>query len=49
MKSLNHIWLIALKDLKIFAKDRASVFFFVIFPFLLFLKGSRSPGPAAMH
>jgi ABC-2 type transport system permease protein len=34
MKQLNHIWLIALKDLKIFIKDRASVFFFVIFPFM---------------
>lgn len=34
MKQLNHVWLIALKDLKIFTKDRASVFFFVIFPFM---------------
>jgi ABC-2 type transport system permease protein len=34
MKQLTHIWLIALKDLKIFTKDRASVFFFVIFPFM---------------
>ena len=34
MKQLNYIWLIALKDLKIFVKDRAAVFFFVIFPFM---------------
>ena len=34
MKHLSHIWSITVKDLKIFAKDRASVFFFVIFPFM---------------
>ncbi len=34
MKQLTYIWFIALKDLKIFTKDRASVFFFVIFPFM---------------
>jgi ABC-2 type transport system permease protein len=34
MKHLSHIWFIAEKDLKIFMKDRASVFFFVIFPFM---------------
>lgn len=34
MKQLSHIWLIAIKDLKIFAKDRAAVFFFIIFPFM---------------
>src|SRR4030043_2385236 len=34
MKHLTHIWFIALKDLKIFAKDRASVFFFIVFPFM---------------
>ena len=34
MKQLSYIWLIALKDLKIFVKDRAAVFFFVIFPFM---------------
>ena len=34
MKQLTHIWFIALKDLRLFAKDRATVFFFVIFPFL---------------
>ena len=34
MKNLKHIWFIALKDLKIFAKDRAAVFFFIGFPFL---------------
>ncbi len=34
MKNLKHIWFIAMKDLKIFATDRATVFFFVIFPFM---------------
>ncbi len=34
MKNLKHIWFIAIKDLKIFATDRATVFFFIIFPFL---------------
>ncbi len=34
MKQYNYMWLIALKDLKIFVKDRAAVFFFVIFPFM---------------
>jgi len=34
MKQLKHVWFIALKDLKIFATDRASVFFWVVFPFL---------------
>ncbi len=34
MKHLEHIWLIALKDLKIFSKDRHAVFFFIIFPFI---------------
>jgi ABC-2 type transport system permease protein len=34
MKNLSHVWFIAEKDLRIFAKDRASVFFFVIFPFM---------------
>jgi len=37
MKQLSHIWLIAMKDLKIFAKDRAAVFFFIIFPFMFVL------------
>jgi ABC-2 type transport system permease protein len=37
MNKLNYMWLIALKDLKIFAKDRAAVFFFIIFPFLFIL------------
>jgi len=31
------MWLIALKDLRIFVKDRAAVFFFVIFPFMFIL------------
>ena len=34
MQNLKYMWLIALKDLKIFAKDRAAVFFFIVFPFL---------------
>ena len=34
MKHLSQIWFITAKDLKIFVKDRASVFFFVIFPFM---------------
>ncbi len=34
MKHLKHIWFITLKDLKIFALDRASLFFSIVFPFL---------------
>lgn len=34
MNALSHIWLIAVKDLKLFFKDRAAVFFFVLFPFM---------------
>ena len=34
MKQFNYMWLIALKDLRIFVKDRAAVFFFIIFPFM---------------
>jgi ABC-2 type transport system permease protein len=37
MKNLKHIWYIALKDLKIFASDRASLFFAIIFPFLFII------------
>jgi ABC-2 type transport system permease protein len=37
MKHLKHMWFIALKDLKIFATDRASVFFFIIFPFMFII------------
>jgi hypothetical protein len=37
MKALKHIWFIALKDLKIFTRDRASVFFFIVFPFLFII------------
>jgi len=37
MKSLRHIWFIAMKDLKIFTRDRASVFFFIVFPFLFII------------
>ncbi len=34
MKQLSYVWFIALKDLSIFAKDRAAVFFFIVFPFM---------------
>jgi ABC-2 type transport system permease protein len=34
MKQIERMWLIALKDLKIFLKDRGTVFFFLIFPLL---------------
>src|SRR4030042_2689986 len=34
MKNLKHMWIIALKDLKIFSRDRATVFFFIVFPFM---------------
>jgi len=37
MNQFNYMWLIALKDLRIFVKDRAAVFFFVIFPFMFIL------------
>jgi len=37
MKSFKQIWLIALKDLKIFSRDRASLFFFIVFPFLFII------------
>ena len=37
MKQLKYMWLITLKDLKIFVKDRAAVFFFIIFPFMFML------------
>ncbi len=45
MKHLQHVWLIALKDLKIFTRDRAAVFFFIIFPFIfIFLFNSVMQG-----
>jgi ABC-2 type transport system permease protein len=34
MKNLKHIWFYALKELKIFVTDRASVFAYIAFPFL---------------
>ncbi len=37
MKTLQHAWLIAVKDLKIFSRDRTAVFFFVIFPFMFMI------------
>ena len=47
MKQLNHIWLIAIKDLKIFVKDRAAVFFFIIFPFMfIFMFNALNLGEA---
>jgi len=37
MKNLKHIWYIAIKDLKLFIKDRLALFFFIAFPFLFIL------------
>ncbi len=37
MKNLKHIWIIALKDLKIFISDRASLFAYIVFPFMFIL------------
>lgn len=37
MQQLKRIWFIALKDLKIFVTDRASLFFSIIFPFLFII------------
>jgi ABC-2 type transport system permease protein len=37
MNSLKQIWFIALKDLKIFSRDRHSVFMFIVFPFLFII------------
>jgi ABC-2 type transport system permease protein len=37
MKQLAQVWYIAIKDLKIFSRDRAGVFFFIIFPFLFII------------
>ncbi|HEY48682.1 MAG TPA: ABC transporter permease [Dehalococcoidia bacterium] len=34
MRHLSHIWFIALKDLKLFTRDRMALFFFILFPFL---------------
>jgi ABC-2 type transport system permease protein len=37
MKYLKQMWFIALKDLKIFVMDRASLFFSIVFPFLFII------------
>jgi len=37
MKQLAQVWYIAMKDLKIFSRDRASLFFFIVFPFLFII------------
>ena len=37
MKSIKQTWFIALKDLRIFTRDRAALFFFIIFPFLFII------------
>lgn len=37
MKQLEHIWLIALKELKLFAVDRMAAFFFIVFPLLFII------------
>jgi ABC-2 type transport system permease protein len=34
MKSLRHMWFIAMKDLKIFSRDRQALIFAILFPFL---------------
>ena len=34
MRSLQHVWFIALKELKLFATDRLALFFAILFPFL---------------
>jgi ABC-2 type transport system permease protein len=34
MKSFSHIWLITVKDLKLFVTDRMALLFFILFPFL---------------
>ncbi len=34
MKQLKHVWFIALKDLKLFTKDRMALLFALLFPFL---------------
>jgi ABC-2 type transport system permease protein len=34
MRHLKHVWLIALKDLRRFTRDRRALFFFIAFPFL---------------
>ena len=34
MKHLSHIWFIALKNLKIFSRDRMALSFFILFPFM---------------
>jgi ABC-2 type transport system permease protein len=34
MKTLKQIWFMAEKDLKVFATDRTSLFFFIVFPFM---------------
>src|SRR4030042_1134095 len=38
MKNLKHMWIIALKDLKIFSRDPATVFFFIVF-FTFLMRG----------
>ncbi len=53
MKSLKQVWFIAVKDLKVFATDRTSIFFFIVFPFLFmvlfnFLLGDVSGGDSRM-
>jgi len=43
MKHLSHIWLIALKDLKIFVTDRLALGFALLFPFLFIILFSLMP------
>jgi ABC-2 type transport system permease protein len=37
VKTLSHAWLIAMKDLKIFSRDRTALFFFIVFPFMFII------------
>jgi len=37
MKSIRHAWFIAVKDLKIFFRDRVALFFFIVFPFMFII------------
>jgi len=37
MKQLRYVWFIALKDLKLFFRDRLALFFFVLFPFMFII------------
>lgn len=46
MRQLRYVWLIALKDLKLFATDRGALFFFILFPILFITMFSFMGGEA---